>query len=52
MWRENGFPATIVRPSSTYDHTNLPLLFGWTDVHRMREGLLWWSTATAPLRGR
>ncbi|WP_370739470.1 NAD-dependent epimerase/dehydratase family protein [Arthrobacter glacialis] len=38
-YREDGFPVTMVRPSSTYDHTRLPLLFGWTDVHRMREGL-------------
>ena len=38
-YRDNGFPVTVVRPSSTYDHTRLPLLFGWTDVHRMREGL-------------
>lgn len=38
-YREDGFPVTVVRPSSTYDHTRLPLLFGWTDVHRMRAGL-------------
>ncbi|MHA7175472.1 NAD-dependent epimerase/dehydratase family protein [Arthrobacter sp. Sr24] len=38
-YREDGFPVTIVRPSSTYDHTRLPSLFGWTDVHRMRAGL-------------
>lgn len=38
-YREDGFPVTVVRPSSTYDHTRLPLLFGWTDVHRMQEGL-------------
>lgn len=38
-YREDGFPVTIVRPSSTYDHTRLPLLFGWTDVHRMRAGM-------------
>jgi nucleoside-diphosphate-sugar epimerase len=38
-YREEGFPVTVVRPSSTYDHTRLPLLFGWTDVHRMRAGL-------------
>lgn len=38
-FREDGFPVTIVRPSHTYDHTGLPLLFGWTDVHRMRAGL-------------
>ncbi len=38
-YRENGFPVTTVRPSHTYDATSLPLLFGWTDVHRMRAGL-------------
>ena len=38
-YRDHGFPVTIVRPSHTYDHTRLPLLFGWTDVHRMRAGL-------------
>lgn len=38
-YREHGFPVTIVRPSHTYDRTGLPLLFGWTDVHRMRAGL-------------
>ena len=38
-YRDHGFPVTTVRPSSTYDHTKLPLLFGWTDVHRMRQGL-------------
>lgn len=38
-YREDGFPVTVVRPSHTYDPTRLPLLFGWTDVHRMRAGL-------------
>lgn len=38
-YREEGFPATIVRPSHTYDQTLLPLLGGWTDIHRMRNGL-------------
>ena len=38
-YRENGFPVTVVRPSHTYDPTRLSLLFGWTDVHRMRAGL-------------
>jgi len=56
-YRDAGFPVTVVRPSSTYDHTRLPLLFGWTDVHRMRAGLpvvvhgdgtsLWTLTHTA-----
>ncbi|MCU1530822.1 MAG: NAD-dependent epimerase/dehydratase [Arthrobacter sp.] len=37
--RERGFPVTVVRPSHTYDRTRIALLGGWTDVHRMREGL-------------
>lgn len=36
--RDNGFPATIVRPSHTYDRTILPTSGGWTDVARMRAG--------------
>ncbi|WPF82239.1 NAD-dependent epimerase/dehydratase family protein [Sanguibacter sp. 4.1] len=36
--REEGFPATIVRPSHVYDRTTLPLLAGWTAVERMRDG--------------
>jgi nucleoside-diphosphate-sugar epimerase len=38
-YRDEGFPVTIVRPSHTYDRTKVPLLGGWTDIHRMREGL-------------
>ncbi|MDQ0030736.1 NAD-dependent epimerase/dehydratase family protein [Arthrobacter bambusae] len=38
-YREEGFPVTIVRPSHTYDRTRIALLGGWTDIHRMREGL-------------
>lgn len=38
-YREQGFPATIVRPSHTYDATSVPLLGGWTAVDRMRRGL-------------
>jgi nucleoside-diphosphate-sugar epimerase len=37
-YRDRGFPATIVRPSHTYDRTLLPTLGGWTDVARMRAG--------------
>ena len=36
--RERGFPATIVRPSHTYDRTLLPTTGGWTDIARMRAG--------------
>ncbi|HEX4213310.1 MAG TPA: SDR family oxidoreductase [Candidatus Dormibacteraeota bacterium] len=35
-YRDRGFPATIVRPSHTYDRTLLPTSGGWTDVARMR----------------
>ncbi len=37
-YRDRGFPMTIVRPSHTYDHTQLPTIGGWTDVARMRAG--------------
>ncbi len=37
-YRESGFPATIVRPSHTYDETLLPTMGHWTDVARMRAG--------------
>lgn len=37
-YRESGFPATIVRPSHTYDQTLIPTSGGWTDVARMRAG--------------
>ncbi|MGR0318527.1 SDR family oxidoreductase [Agromyces sp. ZXT2-3] len=36
--RERGFPATIVRPSHTYDATLIPTLGHWTDLARMRAG--------------
>ncbi|MCC3274953.1 NAD-dependent epimerase/dehydratase family protein [Arthrobacter sp. zg-Y20] len=38
-YRSEAFPATIVRPSHTYDATKVPLLGRWTDIHRMRAGL-------------
>lgn len=37
-YRERGFPATIVRPSHTYDDTLLPTMGHWTDIARMRAG--------------
>ena len=37
-YRENGFPATIVRPSHTYDRTLVPFDGGWTAMERMRAG--------------
>lgn len=38
-YRSTGFPATIVRPSHTYDETAIPTTGGWTDIDRMRRGL-------------
>jgi nucleoside-diphosphate-sugar epimerase len=37
-YREHGFPATVVRPSHTYDKTMVPLHGGWTALGRMRAG--------------
>lgn len=37
-YREEKFPATIVRPSHTYDRTLLPFDGGYTAVNRMRQG--------------
>jgi nucleoside-diphosphate-sugar epimerase len=37
-YRDEGFPATIVRPSHTYDRTLIPLDGGWTALARMRQG--------------
>ncbi|UOE43501.1 SDR family oxidoreductase [Agromyces larvae] len=37
-YRDRGFPATIVRPSHTYDRTLLPTMGHWTDLARMRAG--------------
>ncbi|WP_350348269.1 SDR family oxidoreductase [Agromyces sp. G08B096] len=37
-YRDRGVPATIVRPSHTYDETLLPTLGHWTDIARMRAG--------------
>jgi nucleoside-diphosphate-sugar epimerase len=37
-YREQGFPATIVRPSHTYDRTLLPAHGGYGVIERMRRG--------------
>ena len=37
-YRERGFPATIIRPSHTYDRTKAPLHGGWTVLGRMLAG--------------
>ncbi|MDR1186931.1 MAG: NAD-dependent epimerase/dehydratase family protein [Bifidobacteriaceae bacterium] len=36
--RSEGFPATIVRPSHTYDAAMSVTTGGWTDIARMRQG--------------
>jgi nucleoside-diphosphate-sugar epimerase len=38
LYRDEGFPMTIVRPSHTYDRTLVPFDGGWTIVERMRRG--------------
>jgi nucleoside-diphosphate-sugar epimerase len=38
-YRGEGFPATIVRPSHTYDAALLPVHGGYATVDRMRRGL-------------
>src|SRR3984957_11490399 len=37
-YRDNGFPATIVRPSHTYDATKTVLSGGWTSLARVPAG--------------
>jgi nucleoside-diphosphate-sugar epimerase len=37
-YRESDFPATIVRPSHTYDCRSLPVGGGYTVIDRMRRG--------------
>jgi nucleoside-diphosphate-sugar epimerase len=37
-FHDEGFPATIVRPSHTYDPTYIPVHGGYTVVDRMRRG--------------
>src|SRR5690242_5277518 len=37
-YRDSDFPATIVRPSHTYDATKTVLSGGWTSLARMRAG--------------
>jgi nucleoside-diphosphate-sugar epimerase len=38
LMQDDEFPATIVRPSHTYDRTLVPLDGGWTAIARMRKG--------------
>jgi len=37
-YRQTGFPATIVRPSHTYDRASIPFDGKWTALARMRAG--------------
>ncbi len=37
-YRDDAFPATIIRPSHTYDQTLVPFDGGWTALARMRQG--------------
>jgi len=36
---KNGFPCTIIRPSHTYGKTMIPVIGGFSVLHRMRAGL-------------
>jgi nucleoside-diphosphate-sugar epimerase len=38
LYRDEGFPMTIVRPSHTYDRTLVPFDGGWTVLGRLRQG--------------
>ena len=38
LYRAEGYPIAVVRPSHTYDQTSVPFEGGWTVVERMRRG--------------
>ena len=38
LYRDEGYPVTVVRPSHTYDETMVPFDGRWTIVERMRRG--------------
>ncbi|PWJ54453.1 Nucleoside-diphosphate-sugar epimerase [Quadrisphaera granulorum] len=38
LYRQEGYPMTVVRPSHTYDRTLVPFDGGWSFVERMRRG--------------
>jgi nucleoside-diphosphate-sugar epimerase len=38
VYRDEGYPVTIVRPSHTYDQRTPPVYGGWTQIDRMRRG--------------
>lgn len=37
-YRDEKFPMTVIRPSHTYNPSKIPLLGGYTTLHRMRQG--------------
>jgi len=49
LWRTEGFPGTIVRPSHTYDQFMIPLEGGWTQIARARAGkpMVLWGDGTS-----
>jgi nucleoside-diphosphate-sugar epimerase len=38
LFKENGFPVTIVRPSHTYDKTRTPIRLDYTFLYRLKLG--------------
>ena len=51
-YRESGFPATIVRPSHTYDETLLPTMGAGPMSPGCGPASRWWCTATGRPSGR
>jgi len=49
LWRDEGFPATIVRPSHTYDQFMIPFMGHWTQIARARAGkpMVLWGDGTS-----
>ena len=49
LWRDEGFPGTIVRPSHTYDQFMMPLMGQWTQITRARAGkpMVLWGDGTS-----
>ena len=37
-YRDEKFPMTVIRPSHTLDQSKIPMLGGYTTLHRMRQG--------------
>ena len=49
LWRDEGFPGTIVRPSHTYDQFMIPMMGHWTQIARARAGkpIVLWGDGTS-----